>query len=67
MTYYDLMTLVWSQIVKEPVVQESDPHDNSSTNLIADISARGVWTPQSTAVFDIRVIDSDAPSYLSDS
>uniref|UniRef100_A0A1X7UGT0 Uncharacterized protein n=1 Tax=Amphimedon queenslandica TaxID=400682 RepID=A0A1X7UGT0_AMPQE len=29
--------------------------------------ARGVWQPQATAVFDIRVIDSDALSYLSKS
>ena len=34
---------------------------------MADISARGVWQPQATALFDVRVIDSDAPSYLSKS
>ena len=27
-------------------------------------SIRGVWQPQSTAVFDVRVTDSDAPFYL---
>ena len=36
---------------------------NNSEGLIGDISARGVWQSQATAVFDVRVIDSDAPSY----
>ena len=44
------------------LVQLSDPPHEA---LIGDVSARGVWNPQSMAVFNIRVIDSDAPSYLS--
>ena len=60
----DLTSLVWSQTVKEPVVREAGS-DPSHEALIGDISARGVWNPQSMAVFDIHVIDSDAPSYLS--
>ena len=31
--------------------------------LVGDISARGVWQPQATAIFDVRIVDSDAPSY----
>ena len=35
--------------------------------LIADLGARGVWEPQAMALFDIRVVDTDARSYLSHS
>ena len=28
--------------------------------LIADLSVRGVWSPQSEVLLDIRVIDTDA-------
>ena len=33
--------------------------------LIADLGIRGVWLPQVEALFDIKVIDADAPSYMS--
>uniref|UniRef100_A0A1X7UDW6 Uncharacterized protein n=1 Tax=Amphimedon queenslandica TaxID=400682 RepID=A0A1X7UDW6_AMPQE len=32
-------------------------------SLIGDISARGIWQSQATALFDVRVIDSNSPSY----
>ena len=32
--------------------------------LIADLGVRGVWETQAMALFDIRVIDTDARSYL---
>uniref|UniRef100_A0A1X7TRV7 Uncharacterized protein n=1 Tax=Amphimedon queenslandica TaxID=400682 RepID=A0A1X7TRV7_AMPQE len=31
--------------------------------LIGDISARGIWQSQASALFDVRVIDSVSPSY----
>lgn len=34
----------------------------SYTNLRADVGIRGAWLPQSMVLFDIRVLDSDAPS-----
>jgi hypothetical protein len=61
---YDLSAIAWNQTVKEPVIVEATSDQEA---LIGDISARGVWQPQATAVMDIRVIDSDAPSYLSKS
>ena len=56
------LTLDWQQATKEPIIREAstDPPCNA---LIANISTRGIWQPQSTAIFDIHVIDSDAPSY----
>lgn len=59
---YDLSALVWNQTIKEPIVREAD---SVHETLIGDISARGVWQPQATAVFDVQVTDSDALSYLS--
>ena len=32
--------------------------------LVADLGIRGVWSPQSEALFDLRVCDTDAQSYL---
>ena len=51
---------------------QSRSHDGSLSDppcksLIADFSARGVWQPQATALFDVRVIDTDAPSYVNES
>ena len=56
----DLASLVWSPVVKEPVV-----HDGSAGAdvLIADLCVCGVWGPQTEALFDIRVVDTDARSY----
>ena len=34
---------------------------------MADLSVRGVWLPQAEALFDVRVSDTDAQSYLSQS
>ena len=33
-------------------------------DLIADLGIRGFWQPQTEALFDIRVVDTDAPSYV---
>ena len=58
---YDLASQAWTQVTKEPIIREALPGREA---LVGDISIRGVWQPQSTAVFDVRVTDSDAPSYL---
>ena len=34
-----------------------------SQGLVADLGVRGVWRPLSEALFDIRVVDTDAQSY----
>ena len=40
-------------------------HDGSAgaDTLIADLCVRGFWEPQTEALFDIRVVDTDAWSY----
>ena len=59
----DLCSLLWKNVRREPIIREADD-ENHLTGLVADLSARGVWHPQGTASFDIRVIDTDAVSYL---
>ena len=49
--------------MREPVVRE--PNDREMVPaLVADLSVCGVWQPQATTFFDVRVVDSDANSYL---
>ena len=50
----DLASLVWSSVIKEPVVCDGSA---SADTLIADLSTCGVWEPQTEALFDIRVVD----------
>ena len=59
----DLAALVWGSVRHEPIVQ--DAQDDSGEVLIADLGVRGVWLPQSEALFDIQIIDTDDQSYLS--
>ena len=63
----DLSSLVWKQVQKEPIVCESTIDDSISETLIADLRVRGVWELQVDAIFDVRVVDTDAPSYCSHS
>jgi len=56
----DLASLVWSPVTKEPIVCGNSA---GSDTLIADLCVRGVWEPQTEALFDIRVVDTDARSY----
>jgi len=59
----DLASLAWGQVTKESVVCESSPADPSNMTLIADLWVHGVWQPQVDVLFDVRVVDTDAPSY----
>ena len=56
----NLSSIVWSNVVREPIIQE--PNANSE-GLVADMATRGVWQRQCTAMFDVRVVDCDSPSY----
>ena len=55
----DLAALVWSQVPSEPVVKDAS---EDSDALIADLGVRGVWQSQVMALFDIRVVETDALS-----
>ena len=53
------------QVQKEPVVCEEKMDDPSSETLIAYVRIHDVWQSQVDALFDVRVVDTDAPSYQS--
>ena len=59
----DLASLVYKDLIHEPIVQEANDACGIPS-LVADLSIRGVWQSQTVALFDIRVIDTDAPLYL---
>ena len=42
-----------------------DKSSLSDGALVADLYVRGVWIPQSEALFDIHVVDTDTQSYCS--
>ena len=42
-------------------------NNNNNNNNNNNLGARGVWEPQAMALFDIRVVDTDAKSYSSHS
>ena len=61
-TIRDLTALVCRYVHHEPIIQDSfNEHDA----LVDDLEISGVWQPQAEAIFDIRVIDTDAQSYQS--
>ena len=53
---------MYKEVIREPVVQEASDACGVPS-LIAELSIRGVWQPQTVALFDMRVVDTDAPSY----
>ena len=52
-----------SQIVSEPVIKEADKNGNGG--LRVDWGVRGFWEFQREALFDICILNADAPSYSS--
>jgi len=56
----DLASLVWLPVMKEPIVCDNSA---GADTLIADLCVCGIWEPQTKALFDIRVVDTDARSY----
>ena len=61
-TVGDLASLYWKDIRREPIIREGVPN-NQTTALYADLLVRGVWNPQESVAFDVRVTDTDAESY----
>ena len=59
----DMAAMVWGQVRREPIVSDAVV-DPSGETLVADLSVRGVWLPQAEALFDVRIVDTDAQSYL---
>ena len=58
----DISSEVWPSVIKEPIVREADPSSND-VGLRLDLGVRGVWSPQTEVLFDIRIINTNTPSY----
>ena len=59
----DLVSIVYKEVVREPIVKEPNDKENVPA-LVADLSVCGVWQPQVTTFFYVRVVDSDAKFYI---
>ena len=46
--------------MREPIVRDGDM---CTDGLAADLAVRGLWQPQTEALIDVRVVDTDARSY----
>lgn len=55
--------MAWRQVLKEPVITEANKSSGTPA-LVADLSVHGVWVPQSEGLFDMRIVTTDAQSYL---
>ena len=58
----NILSEVWPSVIKEPIAREADPSSNDA-GLRLDLEVGEVWSPQTEALFDFRIIDTDAPSY----
>eukprot|EP00919_Chromeraceae_sp_WS-2016_P006865 GHVR01016076.1.p1 GENE.GHVR01016076.1~~GHVR01016076.1.p1 ORF type:complete len:415 (-),score=40.31 GHVR01016076.1:131-1375(-) len=56
----NIASIAYMNVEKEVVILEAT---QTHTALVADIKARGVWQSQVDALFDISVVDTDAPSH----
>ena len=57
----NLGTLGYREVVHKPVVCDGI---GDSPTLSANLGIRGVWIPQAEALFDVRVTNADAASYV---
>ena len=53
--------LAYKDVIREPVVCDSD---GDGPGFIADLGVRGMWQPQGEALFDVRVVNTDAHAIL---
>ena len=58
----DIADMAYREVIREPVVREASDAAGIPA-LVADLGVRGVWQPQAEALFDVRVVDTDAQSY----
>ena len=59
----DLASIAYKEVTREPVVREAYDKNNVPA-LIADLGVHGCWQPQVVTLFDVRVVDTDAKSYV---
>ena len=47
----------------EPVVREPAAHNPTDTGFVRDLAVRGLWSSQTEALIDCRIVNTDAQSY----
>lgn len=57
----EMCSVSWGNVVKEPINSENEP------GLQGVLAVRGVWEAQRDVLFNIRVVDTNASSYVSQS
>ena len=63
--WVNLLPMAYAHLTREPVVRESRGREHGDgRGLVCDRAVRGVWQPQTEALFDFRVCNSDAQSYI---
>ena len=62
----DLTSLALGQVTRKPAVCKSSD-DPSGVTLIADLQVHGIWQPQVDVLFDVHVVETDAPTYCNHS
>jgi hypothetical protein len=68
---YSVSSQAYNQVQKEVVVKErstvleADGSETIINGLRADLTIRGLWEPQEEAFLDVRIVDSDDASYVS--
>ena len=60
-----LASMPYPHVTCEPVVWEAGTGDSNENAHICDLAVQGVWQPQTKALFDFRVCNTDAQSRLS--
>ena len=55
--------MLWKDAKRELIIKNADI-ERGTPALVADTMARGFWDRQSAMSFDIRAMDTDAPSHL---
>ena len=56
------MAMGFNNVLKEPIVRDGDIQGDNQ-GLVTDLAVRGIWQPQTEALFDVRVIDTDPESH----
>ena len=58
-----LAALAYPHVTVEPVVREPAAHNPTDTGLVCDLAVRGLWSSQTEALIDCRIVNTDAQSY----
>ena len=59
-----LASMAYSHVTPEPVVREQGTGPSEGGGLVCDLAVRGVWNPQTQVLFDFKIVNTDAHSYI---